>query len=233
MPRMPDQLDAAAAAVDRAAAVVDAAARTLADASRDDGRISVSKLDADQVLAYDLAHAAAGVEGSRTMLAYGERGDLESKLARAYVADAVWDLGTKLLGRASAWGVERDALAAALPFVEEHRSGAFLEALGDDVGKHGTGPTHLSDDFELVAETFRRFAEDKIRPVAEHVHRTNGDVPEAIIEGLAEIGGFGLSVPEEYDGFATGGESDYIGMVVATEELSRGSLGIGGSVALG
>ena len=92
------------------------------------------------------------------------------------------------------------------------------------------GPTHLSDDFELVADTFRRFAEDKIRPVAEHVHRTNADVPEDIITGLAELGGFGLSVPEEYGGFATGGEYDYIGMVVATEELSRGSLGIGGSL---
>jgi (2S)-methylsuccinyl-CoA dehydrogenase len=96
--------------------------------------------------------------------------------------------------------------------------------------KHGTGPTHLSDDFELVAETFRRFADDKIRPVAEHVHRTNADVPEEIIAGLAELGGFGLSVPEEYGGFATGDESDYMGMVVATEELSRGSLGIGGSL---
>ena len=98
---------------------------------------------------------------------------------------------------------------------------AFLEALADQCVKHGSGPTHLSDDFELVAETFRRFADDKIRPVAEHVHRTNADVPEDIIAGLAELGGFGLSVPEEYDGFATGGESDYMGMVVATEELSR------------
>ena len=62
------------------------------------------------------------------------------------------------------------------------------------------------------------------------MHRTNGDVPEDIISGLAEIGGFGLSVPEAYGGFATGGESDYIGMVVATVELSRGSLGIGGSL---
>ena len=105
-----------------------------------------------------------------------------------------------------------------------------MERLADECIKHGTGPNHLDDDFELVADTFRRFAEDKIRPVAEHVHRTNGDVPEDIITGLAEIGGFGLSVPEEYGGFATGGESDYIGMVVATEELSRGSLGIGGSL---
>jgi (2S)-methylsuccinyl-CoA dehydrogenase len=62
------------------------------------------------------------------------------------------------------------------------------------------------------------------------VHRDNSDIPEDIIEGLAELGGFGLSVPEEYGGFATGGERDYLGMVVATEELSWGSLGIGGSL---
>jgi (2S)-methylsuccinyl-CoA dehydrogenase len=43
-----------------------------------------------------------------------------------------------------------------------------------------------------------------------------------VISGLAELGGFGLSVPEEFGGFATGGESEYLGMVVATEELSWG-----------
>jgi (2S)-methylsuccinyl-CoA dehydrogenase len=81
-----------------------------------------------------------------------------------------------------------------------------------------------------VQDTFRRFAEEKIAPVAEHVHRTNGDVPEDIISGLGEMGAFGLSVPEQYGGWASGGEHDYLGMVVATEELSRGSLGIGGSL---
>src|SRR5204862_4344232 len=103
-----------------------------------------------------------------------------------------------------------------LEFVEAHRAPAFLESLADQCVKHGTGPTHLSDDFELVAATFRRFADDKIRPVAEHVHRTNADVPEEIIAGLAELGGFGLSVPEAYGDFETGDESDYMGMVVAT-----------------
>src|SRR5436309_2401667 len=88
----------------------------------------------------------------------------------------------------------------------------------------------LDADFELVQDSCRRFAEDKVRPVAEHIHRTNADIPEEVISGLAELGGFGLSVPEEYGGFATGGESDYMGMVVSTEELSRGSLGIGGSL---
>ena len=77
---------------------------------------------------------------------------------------------------------------------------------------------------------FHRFALEEVRPHAEHVHRTNGDIPESIIAGLGELGGFGLSVPEEFGGFATGGESEYLGMVVATEELSWGGLGIGGSL---
>jgi (2S)-methylsuccinyl-CoA dehydrogenase len=227
---MTEQLDAARAAAEVAHGVVTAAATRLAHMAARDGQIPMPELDQHQVFGYDLAHAAAAVEASRVMCEYGQHGELESMLARAYVADAIWDVTTRILGRASVWGVTADALAAALPFVEEHRDPAFLSALADQCVKHGSGPTHLSDDFELVAETFRRFAEDKIRPVAEHVHRTNGDVPEEIITGLAELGGFGLSVPEEYGGFATGGESDYIGMVVATEELSRGSLGIGGSL---
>jgi len=227
---MSDELRAASAAVDLAATVVDAAVRRLAEVSSENGKLSVAALDRHQAIAYDLAHAAAAVEGSRVMFGYGEHGEVESMLARAYVADAVHDVATRALGRSQAWGAERDALAGAMPFVSEHRAPEFLETLADHCVKHGSGPTHLSDDFELVGETFRRFAEDKIRPVAEHVHRTNADVPEEIISGLAELGGFGLSVPEEYDGFATGGESDYMGMVVATEELSRGSLGIGGSL---
>jgi (2S)-methylsuccinyl-CoA dehydrogenase len=77
---------------------------------------------------------------------------------------------------------------------------------------------------------FHRFAEEQVRPHAEHIHRTNDDIPESIITGLSELGGFGLSVPEEFGGFATGGESEYLGMVIATEELSWGSLGIGGSL---
>jgi (2S)-methylsuccinyl-CoA dehydrogenase len=70
--------------------------------------------------------------------------------------------------------------------------------------------------------------EVEIRPVAEEIHRRNEDIPERIIQGLAEIGTFGVSVPEEYGGFAASGEGEYLAMVVATEELSRGSLGVGG-----
>ena len=227
---MTDQLPAAAAAVDCAADVVASATDHLARESTVDGRISVARLDDHQVLGYDLAHAASAVEGAKVMLAYGERGEVESRLARAFIADAIAELAAKLLGREAVWGVDVELLAPALPFVEAHRAPEFLETVAAGLETSGTGPSHLPDDFQLAAETFHRFAEAEIRPVAEHVHRTNADIPEELIAGLAQLGGFGLSVPEEYGGYATGGEADYLGMVVATEELSWGSLGVGGSL---
>ena len=182
-------------------------------------------VDANQVVAYDVAHAAAAVATARAALAYGALGETEARLARAFVADVVADLVGRVAGREAAWGTEAGWSAPATAFLSDQRDPAVLAGLATV-----EGPRHLGDDFELVRETFHRFAEEKVRPHAEHVHRTNGDVPEEIIEGLAELGGFGLSVPEEYDGFASGGESDYMGMVVATEELSWGSLGLGGSL---
>ena len=227
---MTDTHAAATTAVDSAAALVDAAARHLAAAANDNGRISVSKLDQHQVVAYDLAHAAAAVAGSRVMLAYAQHGELEAKLAYAYIADVFADIVGRLVGREREWGVDPADLASAHDFVAMHRDPAFLESLADELPRHGTGPAHLDDEFDMVRDTFHRFAEDKIRPVAEHIHRTNSDIPDEIINGMAEIGGFGLSVPEEYGGFAAGGDSDYLAMCVATEELSWGSLGAGGAL---
>jgi len=185
----------------------------------------LTNIDEQQVVAYDVAHAAAGVELAKAMLEYGEKGAVEAKLACAFVADMVHDLAGKILGREEDWAAKPGALDAVLPFVTAYREPAFLASLAGEEGAR-----HLDSDFEMVQDTFRRFAEDKVRPVAEHIHRTNADIPEDVISGLAEMGGFGLSVPEEYGGFASGGESDYLGMVVATEELSRGSLGAGGSL---
>jgi (2S)-methylsuccinyl-CoA dehydrogenase len=209
-------LKAATAAVSLADAVVNAAAALVA------GRGGV---DANQVIAYDLAHAAAGVAIAGAALDYGARGVVEARLACGFVADMVADLDAKIAGREAEWGTEPGWRAPATELVATWRQPAVLAALCGE-----QGPRHLSEDFELVRTTFHRFAEEKVRPHAEHVHRSNGDVPEELIEGLAELGGFGLSVPESYGGFATGGESDYLGMVVATEELSWGSLAIGGSL---
>ncbi len=211
-----DPLTAATAAVELAEAVVHNGAATLPGAAA---------VDVDQVVAYDLAHAASAASAARSMLDYATRGDLERDLASAFIAEVLVDLGARVAGRESAWGVEPGWWSPAAGFLDAYRSPQLLSSLCGQ-----TGPTHLDEDFDLVRETFHRFAEDKVRPHAEEVHRTNGDVPEEVIAGLAELGGFGLSVPEEYGGFASGTESDYMGMVVATEELSWGSLGIGGSL---
>ena len=179
----------------------------------------------NQTVAYDLAHASAAVENARAVLDYGAKGELEGRIACAFVADAIHDLVTRVIGRDKAWGVDPAALAPAHDFLSTYRDPAFVASLAGDAG-----PRHLDSDFEMVQDTFRRFAEEKVRPVAEHIHRENADIPEDLIAGLAELGTFGLSVPAEYGGFSEGGESEYMAMVVATEELSRGSLGAAGSL---
>jgi len=181
--------------------------------------------DAEQVLAYDLAHAAAGAATARSMLDYGARGDVEARLTCAFVADVVHDLAGRTTGREERWGIAPDALERARPFLAAFRAPEFVAASADS-----PGPRHLDADMELVQDTFRSFAANVVAPHAEHVHRTNGDVPEDVIGGLAEIGAFGLSVPAEYGGYSEGGDSEYLAMVIATEELSRASLGIGGSL---
>ncbi|MCU1394568.1 MAG: putative acyl-CoA dehydrogenase [Ilumatobacteraceae bacterium] len=181
--------------------------------------------DVHQVVAYDVAHAASAAATARAMLDYGAKGDLEGLLTCAYTADMIHDLITRLAGREKLWGVQSAPLRAAHPFIETYRDPAFLASLASTAG-----PRHLVDEYEMVQDTFRAFADKVIAPRAEHVHRHNADVPEEVISGLAEMGAFGLSVPAEYGGFSEGGDGEYIAMVVATEELSRGSLGIGGSL---
>ena len=208
-----------------------AAARAAADLARDALAQAIKHLaanggvEANQSVAYDLAHAAAGIEIAAAVLDYGAKGDVEARIACAFVADAIHDLLTRLVGRDQQWGIDPSMLSDAHDVLSAYRDPDFVAALADQ-----PGPRHLDGDFEMVQDSFRRFAEDKVKPVAEHVHRTNGDIPEDIISGLAELGTFGLSVPAEYGGFSEGGESEYLAMVVATEELSRGSLGAAGSL---
>ena len=73
-------LTAAAEALDLAQMVVDAGC----DAVRAHGGV-----DANQVVAYDLAHSAAAVATARATLTYGALGETEELLATAFVADVL------------------------------------------------------------------------------------------------------------------------------------------------
>jgi (2S)-methylsuccinyl-CoA dehydrogenase len=213
-------LAGAEAALGVAGGVVKMAAERLAEVT-DSGR----RLDDAQVFAYDLAHAAAGTYTAGAALRYGAHGPDEARLAVAFVADVIADIVGRTAGRERQWGTSPGWHAEVAEFLDLGRSPRLLADLAE-----AGGPTHLEPDFELVRQSFRRFAEEQIVPRAEHIHRSNADIPEEVIEGLGAMGGFGLSVPEEFGGFASGGENDYLGMVVATEELSRASLGAGGSL---
>src|SRR5271170_2417295 len=95
-PAAPVDLEAAGRAVDCADEVVRRAIAQLAETG----------IDENQVLAYDLAHAAAGAAAGRAVLGYGAKGELEGRIACAFVADVVADFLARLAGREAVWGVE-------------------------------------------------------------------------------------------------------------------------------
>ena len=89
-------LAAAEAAIETAEAVIAKAIARLTE---------LGGPDQNQVFAYDLAHGGAGIATARAMLEYGTKGDVEAALTCGFAADAVYDLGCKLLGREELWGV--------------------------------------------------------------------------------------------------------------------------------
>src|SRR5207248_4503591 len=90
---------------------------------------------------------------------------------------------------------------------------------------HGAtvGDCGLDDTLEAIREEMRKFAESEVVPHAHEWHLTNSYIPLDVITHMAELGVFGLTIPEEYAGTGLGKES----MCVASEELSRGYIGVG------
>jgi (2S)-methylsuccinyl-CoA dehydrogenase len=86
------------------------------------------------------------------------------------------------------------------------------------------GDWGLDDDtLDMVREQFRRFAEEQIVPYAHGWHARDELIPLEVVDALAELGVFGLTVPAAWDGLGMGKAA----MCVVTEELSRGYIGVG------
>jgi alkylation response protein AidB-like acyl-CoA dehydrogenase len=83
----------------------------------------------------------------------------------------------------------------------------------------------LSPEQRLLRDTLRAFVDDKIRPVAQE-YEASGRYPEEIVAGMAEMGLFGLTVPEEYGGMA----ADMVSLAIVFEEISRGWMGVAGII---
>ncbi len=226
--------DHAHALVDQLDVVVATATTHLADQVVDDGRVDTAFVDEQGTLAYDLATVASGVQAARALLEVATGPDAapdEAGLALAFAADVATDLVTRATGRWGTWGLDDDPLGAVDDAIAAGRSTGLLAEIGQRVLRTGqAAPRHLDDDLEMVRDAFRRFAEDRVAPIAEQVHRDDDDIPDAIISGLAEMGCFALSIPAEHGGMADGGPDELLNMVLVTEELSRGSLGVAGSL---
>ncbi|EJW13346.1 putative Methylsuccinyl-CoA dehydrogenase [Rhodovulum sp. PH10] len=90
---------------------------------------------------------------------------------------------------------------------------------------HGAtvGDCGLEDTYEQIRDEMRKFADQEVVPHAHGWHRANSYIPMETIRQMAELGVFGLTLPEEYGGMGLGKES----MCVVSEELSRGYIGVG------
>lgn len=89
----------------------------------------------------------------------------------------------------------------------------------------GQWPSESFHDAELdtVRDQFRRFTEAQIVPHAHRWHLANALIPDATVAAMADMGTFGVCIPEQYGGLGL----DKLVMCVITEELSRGWIGAG------
>jgi len=90
-------------------------------------------------------------------------------------------------------------------------------------GRATFGATGLDGDLEMIRDQFRRYAEARVVPHAHDWHLKDELIPMEVIRELAELGVFGLTIPEEFGGLGLSKAS----MVVVSEELSRGYIGVG------
>jgi (2S)-methylsuccinyl-CoA dehydrogenase len=99
----------------------------------------------------------------------------------------------------------------------------LVELMQEQAGNVIFGASGLDEELEMIREQFRRFSIDKVEPHAHEWHLNDELIPMEIIEELAELGVFGLTIPEELGGFGLTKAS----MAVVSEELSRGYIGVG------
>ena len=81
----------------------------------------------------------------------------------------------------------------------------------------------LSEEQKMFRDTLRDFVNKEIRPVAQE-WEASGRYPAEIVEGMKDLGLFGLTVPEEYGGLGV----DMVSFALVFEEISKGWMGIAG-----
>jgi len=210
-----------------------------------DGRVSGAAMDAEQGAAHGLAWLATYVESLRQMQGWatrleeqGQFGEVEQLIHQIafgeYLAQIAGGIAMNQgeISRPAEMGLDEAALAAfRTPEVSRliahgNTQGARLRLVAlmqERAAEITVGRTGLDDELEMIREQFRRFAVEKVEPHAHEWHLKDELIPMEIIGELAEMGVFGLTIPEEYGGLGLSKAS----MVVVSEELSRGYIGVG------
>ena len=240
------QLDSAAALLAATRTLFDKAFSAIRADSLDNGKVSPTKLDNHQLACYELSVSWAECTAADFLLAHARRlqEDPEAPdatvtaLSTLFCAEAINNSLARLRARPADYGLDEETINAvtASPadqaFLAAQLAASNIASLGEQVLQRqgDLGPDLLSEYHTMMRDTFRRFADDVVAPLAEDVHREDLIIPDEILEPLKEMGMFGLSIPASYGGLMEDDKDDTLGMLVVTEELSRGSLGAAGSL---
>jgi (2S)-methylsuccinyl-CoA dehydrogenase len=240
------QLAQAAAVLAATTQLIDRALAALKAQTMQDERVAPAKLDEHQLVSYELSVSWAECTAARFLLAHAKRLTAESsatntftaQLTALFCAEAVTNTLNRLRTRPADFGLTQadlntiDSNPVAADFLSRQLAALNMAAIGEAVlDRDGDlGPDLLSEHHTMMRDTFRRFADEVVAPLAEEIHREDLIIPDAILEPLKAMGMFGLSIPATYGGLQEGDREDTLGMIVVTEELSRGSLGAAGSL---
>ena len=236
-----ENFDLAQQALSQAKSVLNNAIGAVRDKVYVSGRVDEALLHNAQQDCYDLAMLSADVWSAQCLVEFAEtqsRSSLVCQLTWKFVAEKVRGVMAAQFAGASTLERSRETFEslAARPalqqFLDEHGARDSYADLGRLLSETEVNelPSGLTEEKALIADTFRRFADEVVAPLAGVIHREDRDIPDEIIQSAARMGCFGTCIPERFGGLQPDEQPDSLGMIVVTEELSRGSLGAAGSL---
>ena len=219
---LPDLLALTGAAVAPVEDILERAKSVLRDVVSVDGKVSAKLIEANQTAAHGLAWLATYTESLRQMQAWAEKlsaegkfGEIEQIIHQIAFGEYLHQIAGGIpmnqgeILRLADLGLGWDALSGfQCPEVQtlmgqgnSQSARSRLVALMQERSAEITvGRTGLDEELEMIREQFRRFAVEKVEPHAHDWHLNDELIPMEIIEELAEMGVFGLTIPEEFGG---------------------------------
>tara|TARA_R110002020_G_scaffold327121_9_gene542988 strand:- start:10446 stop:12128 length:1683 start_codon:yes stop_codon:yes gene_type:complete len=240
-----DLLALTAAAVAPVEAILTRATETVRAIVTDGGRVSNTLVEENQTAAHGLAWLATYAQSLRQMQAWAERmqadgkfGETEALIHQIAFGEYLWQISGGIqmnqgeIVRLQDLGLgQEDQRGLMEPAVQKLMQGGntqaartrLVELMQEHSANVTVGATGLDEELEMIREQFRRYALEKVEPFAHEWHLKDELIPMEVINELAEMGVFGLTIPEEYGGLGLSKAS----MCVVSEELSRGYIGVG------